>query len=40
MKPFVRLTVIFFAALFLGGAALAWFDVLMHENMLTNPELN
>lgn len=39
MKPFVRLTVLLCAALFLGGAALALFDVLTHENMLANPEL-
>lgn len=31
--------ILFFAVLFLGGAAFAWLDVLTHENMLANPEL-
>lgn len=31
--------ILFFAVLFLAGAAFAWFDVLTHENMLANPEL-
>lgn len=39
MKPIVRFMILFFAVLFLGGAAFAWFDVLTHENMLANPEL-
>jgi hypothetical protein len=39
MKPFVRFTILFFAVLFLSGAAFTWFDVLTHENILTNPEL-
>jgi hypothetical protein len=39
MRPAVRFVILFFAALFLGGAAFAWFDVLTHENMLANPEL-
>lgn len=39
MKPFVRITAVVLALLFLSGAALAWFDVLTHENILANPEL-
>jgi succinate dehydrogenase hydrophobic anchor subunit len=39
MKPFVRFTALFLAILFLTGAGVAWFDVLTHENILTNPEL-
>jgi hypothetical protein len=39
MKPFVRFTALVMAMLFLFGAGLAWFDVLTHENILTNPEL-
>jgi len=39
MKPIVRFTILLFAVLFLGGAAFAWFDVITHENVLTNPEL-
>jgi hypothetical protein len=39
MKPFVRVTALVLAVLFLLGASLAWFDVLTHENVLTNPEL-
>ena len=39
MKPVVRLIILLFAVLFLGGAAFAWFDVITHENVLTNPEL-
>jgi hypothetical protein len=39
MKPFVRFTALFLAMLFLTGAGFAWFDVLTHENVLTNPEL-
>ena len=39
MKPFVRITALAMAILFLFGAGLASFDVLTHENMLANPEL-
>jgi len=39
MKPIVRSTILFFAIVFLGGAVFAWFDVLTHDNILTNPEL-
>jgi len=39
MKPIVRSTILFFAMVFLGGAVFAWFDVLTHDNILTNPEL-
>jgi len=39
MKPFVRITAVALAVLFLLGAAWAWFDVLSHNNILTNPEL-
>lgn len=39
MKPFVRITALFLAVLFLSGAGLAAFDVFTHENMLHNPEL-
>jgi hypothetical protein len=39
VKPFVRVTAIVFAILFLLGAGVGWFDVLSHENILTNPEL-
>jgi len=39
MKPFVRYTAFFLAVVFLSGAALVWFDVLTHDNILTNPEL-
>jgi hypothetical protein len=39
MTPLVRFTIFLFAVMFLGGAAFAWFDVMTHENMLTNPEL-
>ena len=39
MKPFVRYTALVLGMLFVAGAAFAWFDVLTHENMLTNPEL-
>lgn len=39
MKPFIRITILLFAILFLGGAAFAWFAVMTHENLLTNPEL-
>jgi hypothetical protein len=39
MKPFVRITAVILAVMFLFGAGLAWFDVLTHENILTNPEL-
>jgi len=39
MKPLVRFTALILSALFLGGAALAWFDVLTHDNILSNPEL-
>ena len=39
MKPIVRSTILLFAIVFLGGAAFAWFDVLTHDNILTNPEL-
>ncbi|MGH7870758.1 MAG: hypothetical protein ACREQO_00915 [Candidatus Binatia bacterium] len=38
MKPIVRCTILLFAILFLGGAGFAWFDVLTHDNILTNPE--
>ena len=39
MKPFVRCTALFLGILFFAGAAFAWFDVLTHDNILTNPEL-
>ena len=39
MKPIVRSTILLFAMVFLGGAVFAWFDVLTHDNILTNPEL-
>jgi hypothetical protein len=39
MKPFVRITALFLAALFLSGAGLAAFDLLTHDNLLRNPEL-
>ena len=39
MKPFVKITVVALAVLFLFGAGLAWFDVLTHENIIANPEL-
>jgi hypothetical protein len=39
MKPFVRFAALVLAILFLTGAGFAWFDVLTHENILTNPEL-
>ena len=39
MKSFVRITALFLAILFLAGASFAWFDVLIHENILTNPEV-
>jgi len=39
MKRFVRFTALFLAILFLTGSGIAWFDVLTHENILTNPEL-
>ena len=39
MKPFVRYTALVLGILFVAGAAFAWFDVLTHENILTNPEL-
>ena len=39
MKPFVRYTALILGVLFLSGAGFAWFDVLSHENALTNPEL-
>ena len=39
MKPFVRITALFLAVLFLSGACLTAFDVLTHDNMLRNPEL-
>ena len=39
MKPIVRSTILLFAIVFLGGAVFAWFDVLTHDNILTNPEL-
>ena len=39
MKRFVRVTALGLAVLFLLGAGLAWFEVLTHENILTNPEL-
>jgi len=39
MKPFVRITTVVLAVLFLLGAGLAWLDVLTHKNILTNPEL-
>jgi hypothetical protein len=39
MKPFVSMTAVSLAVLFLLGAGVAWFDVLTHENILTNPEL-
>jgi hypothetical protein len=39
MKPFVRIAALLLAAMFLTAAGFAWFDVLTHENVLTNPEL-
>jgi hypothetical protein len=39
MKPFVRFTALFLATLFLTAAGIAWFDVLTHENILTNQQL-
>ena len=39
MKPFVRYTALFLAIVFLGGAAVLWFDVFTHDNVLTNPEV-
>jgi hypothetical protein len=39
VKPFVRYTALFLAILFLSAAAFAWFDVLTHDNVFTNPEL-
>jgi hypothetical protein len=39
MKPFVRITAVVLALLFLLGAGVAWFDVLTDENILANPEL-
>jgi hypothetical protein len=36
MKPFVRITALFLAVLFLSGACLTAFDVLTHDNMLRN----
>ena len=39
MKPFVKITTVVLAVLFLLGASLAWLDVLTHENILVNPEL-
>ena len=39
LKPFVRYTALILGVLFISGAAFAWFDVLSHENILTNPEL-
>ena len=39
MKPFVRLTALFLAILFVAGSAIVWFDVLTQENILTNPQL-
>jgi hypothetical protein len=39
MKPFVRFTILLFAVLLLSGATFTWFDVMTHENILTNPEL-
>jgi hypothetical protein len=39
MKPFVRFTALILAVMFLSGAGLALFDVVTHENILTNPEL-
>jgi len=39
VKPFVRYTSLVLGILFLCGAAFAWFDVLTHENILSNPEL-
>ena len=39
MKPFVRYTALVLGILFIAGASFAWFDVLTHENILTNPEL-
>jgi hypothetical protein len=39
MTSFVRYTALVLGMLFLSAAGLAWFDVLTHENVLTNPEL-
>jgi hypothetical protein len=39
MKPFVRIAALSLSVMFITAAAFAWFDVLTHENVLTNPEL-
>jgi hypothetical protein len=39
MTSFVRYTALVLGILFLSAAGFAWFDVLTHENVLTNPEL-
>jgi hypothetical protein len=39
VKPFVRITSLVLAALFLAGAAFAWVDVLSRGNGLTDPLL-
>jgi hypothetical protein len=38
MKPFVWMTALLLAALFLSGAAITSFDVLTQPNIVTNPE--
>jgi hypothetical protein len=40
MKPFVWITALLLAALFLSGAAVSSFDMLTQPNIVTNPETN
>jgi len=37
MKPFVWITALLLAAIFLAGAFLTGFDVLLHADILSNP---
>ncbi len=39
MKPFIRRTALALAVLFLGGAALAWIELLKEGDILSNPRL-
>ncbi len=39
MKPFIRRTALVLASLFLGGAAVAWIDLLKQGDILSNPQL-
>jgi hypothetical protein len=39
IKPFVRITALVLAALFLTGAAFAWVDLLTRGNFFTDPLL-